>query len=75
MVMPTLRNEQGKNLMDFLNEQALGRPIVCTGDFNADPCEPVYQTMTSSKTMRFVVHTEIEFLKIEFKKFQNEFGL
>lgn len=52
MVMPTLRNEQGKNLMDFLNEQALGRPIVCTGDFNADPCEPVYQTMTSSKTMR-----------------------
>ena len=47
VVMPTLRNEQGKDLMDFLDGQSKGRPIICTGDFNAEPCEPVYQTMTT----------------------------
>ena len=53
VVMPTLRNEQGKDLMEFINEQAQGRPVVCTGDFNAEPSEPVYQTMTTSESVRY----------------------
>lgn len=52
VVMPTLRNEQGKDLLEFLQDQSCGRPIICTGDFNAEPGEPVYQTMTSSNSLR-----------------------
>ena len=52
-LMPTLRNEQGKDLMEYLNVQAQGRPIVCSGDFNAEPHEPVYQTMTSNSQLRY----------------------
>ena len=52
--MPTLRNEQGKDLMEYLNVQARGRPIVCSGDFNAEPIEPVYQTLTSCPHLRYV---------------------
>jgi len=51
-LMPTLRNEQGKDLMDYLTVQARGRPIVCSGDFNAEPNEPVYQTLTSCPHLR-----------------------
>ena len=51
--MPTLRNEQGKDLMEYLNVQAQGRPIVCSGDFNAEPHEPVYQTITSNSQLRY----------------------
>ena len=51
-LMPTLRNEQGKDLMEYLNVQAQGRPLVVTGDFNAEPGEPVYQTMTNNKSRK-----------------------
>ena len=56
-LMPTLRNEQGKDLMEYLNVQAQGRPIVCSGDFNAEPHEPVYQTMTSNSQIRYFFFT------------------
>jgi len=51
-LMPTLRNEQGKDLMEYLNVQAQGLPTVVTGDFNAEPNEPVYQTMTNNKSTK-----------------------
>jgi len=38
--------------MDYLTVQARGRPIVCSGDFNAEPNEPVYQTLTSCPHLR-----------------------
>lgn len=45
-LLSTLRNEQGKDLLRYLEDKARGKPIVCTGDFNAEPAEPVYHTMT-----------------------------
>lgn len=51
-LLSTLRNEQGKDLIEFLGQQADGRPLVCTGDFNAEPDEPVYETMTESEELR-----------------------
>jgi nocturnin len=53
-LMPTLRNEQVKDLLGFLVDQAGKRPVICCGDFNAQPDEPAYQTMTSSRDLRFV---------------------
>ena len=38
---------QGKDLLAYL-ERVSGHgkvPVICTGDFNADPTEPVYQTL------------------------------
>jgi len=74
VVMPTLRNEQGKDLLEFVNDQAEGRPVVYTGDFNAEPCEPVYQTMTSSNDFRLnsaykeTLHTEPEYTTWKFRE-------
>lgn len=51
-LMPTLRNEQGKDLLEYVVSHANGRPVVVTGDFNAQPDEPVYQTMTTSNELR-----------------------
>lgn len=74
VVMPTLRNEQGRDLMEFLSDQARGRPTICTGDFNAEPGEPVYQTMTAAKSIRYLfcvqnLHKSLPF----FQCFQAEF--
>lgn len=77
VVMPTLRNEQGKDLMDFLDDQSKGRPIICTGDFNAEPCEPVYQTMTTpspktktrlSSAYKDVLNQEAEYTTWKFRE-------
>lgn len=50
-LLSTLRNEQGKDLMAWLERSMNGdggpTPILLTGDFNADPNEPVYATVTS----------------------------
>jgi len=47
-LLSTLRNEQGKDILDFL-EQHLSNdsPVILCGDFNAEPIEPVYKTITS----------------------------
>jgi len=57
--LSTLRNEQGKDILAFLEEQArlaaadggehwTDPPVLLTGDFNAEPTEPVYETLTES---------------------------
>lgn len=46
-LLSTLRNEQGKDLLQFISSHAAGRPTVVCGDFNAEPTEPVYNTMCS----------------------------
>ena len=60
-LLSTLRNEQGKDILEFISEQIRkdrsnstksdsgAAPVICTGDFNAEPIEPVYKTMTSNK--------------------------
>ena len=57
-LLSTLRNEQGKDILDFISRQiqmdqsesqSKSSPaVICTGDFNAEPTEPVYQTMTEN---------------------------
>lgn len=46
-LLSTLRNEQGKDLLQFISSHAAGRPTIVCGDFNAEPTEPVYNTMCS----------------------------
>jgi nocturnin len=45
-LLSALRNEQARDLLDHLTRFADGKPVICTGDFNAEPDEPVYTTMT-----------------------------
>ncbi|XP_076039771.1 nocturnin-like isoform X2 [Oratosquilla oratoria] len=47
-LLSTLRNEQGKDLVEFISQHHGGRPLLVCGDFNAEPCEPVYSTMLQS---------------------------
>lgn len=46
-LLSTLRNEQGKDILDFLAEHTDHRPVIMCGDFNAEPSEPVYSTVMS----------------------------
>lgn len=60
-LLSTLRNEQGKDILDFLADQVTGReedrqptmPIILAGDFNAEPSEPVYSTLRSDARFGF----------------------
>lgn len=49
-LLASLRNEQGKDLISFLDEHRGDAPTVVCGDFNAEPTEPVYATMTDPST-------------------------
>jgi nocturnin len=51
-LLSTLRNEQGKDLLDFVTTHCGGRPVVLCGDFNAEPTEPVYLTLLSCEALR-----------------------
>ena len=53
-LLSTLRNEQGRDVVEHLSTFAAGRPVICAGDFNAEPTEPVYATMTNSDLLRWV---------------------
>lgn len=46
-LLSTLRNEQGKDLLEFVHSHAGNRPLILSGDFNAEPIEPLYSTMLS----------------------------
>jgi len=46
-LLSTLREEQGKDLLRFVEERRQGRPLVLCGDFNAEPTEPVYGGITN----------------------------
>jgi len=57
-LLSTLRNEQGKDLLDWLHTTAKGRPILLSGDFNAPETEPIYDSVCEhdiglSSTYRF----------------------
>lgn len=47
ILLSNLRNEQGKDLLQFLSLHGAGRATIVCGDFNAEPIEPVYNTMCS----------------------------
>lgn len=50
-LLSRLRNEQGKDLLEFISAKAGRRPVVICGDFNAEPSEPVYKTVLSDTTL------------------------
>ncbi|CAH0545835.1 unnamed protein product [Brassicogethes aeneus] len=50
-LLSTLRNEQGKDLLNFVAENSGHRPVVLCGDFNAEPVEPVYSTIINSQNL------------------------
>ncbi|XP_068207202.1 nocturnin-like isoform X2 [Palaemon carinicauda] len=49
-LLSSLRNEQGKDLLGFLEQHCSSHPTIVCGDFNADPSEPVYATMMDEST-------------------------
>ncbi|XP_050432271.1 nocturnin isoform X2 [Adelges cooleyi] len=44
-LLASIRNEQGKDILQFVHGYAGDRPTIVCGDFNAEPTEPVYKTM------------------------------
>lgn len=50
-LLSKLRNEQGKDLLQFIHSVAENRPILLCGDFNAEPIEPVYSTVMNNKSL------------------------
>nr|CAD7445236.1 unnamed protein product [Timema bartmani] len=51
-LLSTLRNEQGKDFLEFVRAHAGPRPVLLCGDFNAEPTEPVYHTILSHEFLR-----------------------
>ena len=45
-LLTSMRNEQGKDILDWLQTTRESRPVIICGDFNGEPDEPVYGTMT-----------------------------
>ena len=52
-LLSTLRNEQGKDIVNFLADATTSTDgdtaVILTGDFNAEPTEPVFTTVSGSK--------------------------
>jgi len=48
-LLSSIRNEQGKDVLQFLKEINTDIPIILTGDFNDEPCEAVYETITGNE--------------------------
>lgn len=50
-LLSKLRNEQGKDLLGFVDAVADKRPVILCGDFNAEPIEPIYSTVLNYKPL------------------------
>ncbi|XP_058449856.1 nocturnin isoform X2 [Malaya genurostris] len=50
-LLSKLRNEQGKDLLYFIDGIAKKRPVILCGDFNAEPIEPIYSTVLNYKPL------------------------
>ena len=50
-LLASIRDEQGQDLMAWLEEFRAGRSVILSGDFNAEPSEEVYQTLTTNKNL------------------------
>ncbi|GFY48176.1 hypothetical protein TNIN_384621 [Trichonephila inaurata madagascariensis] len=45
-LLATMRREQGRDLLDFIKAHSGNNPVIVTGDFNANPSEPMYHALT-----------------------------
>lgn len=52
-LLTLIRSEQSKDLVSHIKTFARGRPLIVTGDFNAEPTEPTYSIMTKSDDLRY----------------------
>jgi endonuclease/exonuclease/phosphatase family metal-dependent hydrolase len=52
-LMRQFRNEQGRDVAESLARFAGPLPVICSGDFNAEPDEPVHATLEGDPTLRF----------------------
>uniref|UniRef100_A0A8W7K5V5 Nocturnin n=1 Tax=Anopheles albimanus TaxID=7167 RepID=A0A8W7K5V5_ANOAL len=50
-LLSKLRNEQGKDLLHFIDGVAQNRPVILCGDFNAEPIEPIYSTVLNYRPL------------------------
>jgi len=50
----SFRNEQGKDILKWLATIRGNRPVIITGDFNGEPSEPFYSTLTENITTPLV---------------------
>ncbi|XP_058062278.1 nocturnin-like isoform X3 [Anopheles bellator] len=50
-LLSKLRNEQGKDLLHFIDGVAQHRPVILCGDFNAEPIEPIYSTVLNHRPL------------------------
>lgn len=50
-LLSSLRNEQGKDLLSFVQSMHGERAVIICGDFNAEPSEPVYRTLLDNKCL------------------------
>lgn len=46
-LLSNIRTQQGEDLVTWVEEVRGGTPVILTGDFNAEPSEPVLETLTS----------------------------
>lgn len=51
--LPTFRNEQGKDLLHFISTHCDNKPVILCGDFNAEPTEPIYDTILTNQRFKF----------------------
>ncbi|XP_077559961.1 NADP/NADPH phosphatase nocturnin isoform X3 [Haemaphysalis longicornis] len=51
-LLSSLRNEQGKDLLDFVRAHRGQMPTIIAGDFNAEPSEPVYRTLLAQRDLQ-----------------------
>ena len=47
-LLTNIREQQGGDLITWVEGVREGRPVILTGDFNAEPTEPVLETLTSN---------------------------
>ena len=50
----SFRNEQGKDVLGWLESIRGDRPVIIGGDFNGEPSEPFYSTLTENATTPLV---------------------
>lgn len=64
-LLSKLRNEQGKDLLKFVKDFAGHLPVILCGDFNAEPIEPIYQTVLNYEHLH--LSSAYADINIEFK--------
>jgi len=50
-LLADIRNQQGKDLLSWIETVRDGASLLVTGDFNAEPSEAVYETVTNNVTL------------------------